>query len=84
MELIINGIKTNYQVFGEGKPFLILHGWNSNSDRWISVAEKISERAPGVQGGYSVIVPDFPGFEKSDALSEPWNTNKYIASIESF
>jgi len=26
-EIIINGKKVNYQVFGEGKPFLILHGW---------------------------------------------------------
>jgi pimeloyl-ACP methyl ester carboxylesterase len=78
MEIIINGAKTNYQVFGEGKPFLILHGWGSNSDRWVPVAEKISER------GFKVIVPDLPGFGKSDALLMPWNTNKYIDWIERF
>ena len=81
MEIIINGIKTNYQVFGEGKPFLILYGWGSNSDRWISIAEQISK---GVPGGppFKVIIPDLPGFGKSDALLMPWNTNKYINWVE--
>jgi pimeloyl-ACP methyl ester carboxylesterase len=78
MEITINGIKTNYQVFGEGKPFLILHGWGSNSDRWIAVAEEISKK------GFKVIVPDLPGFGKSDTLLVPWNTNKYISWIEQF
>lgn len=78
LEIIVNGIKTNYQVFGEGEPFLILHGWGSNSDRWIDVAEKISKK------GFKVIVPDLPGFGKSDALSLPWDTNKYIDWIEQF
>lgn len=79
LEVIINGIKTNYQVFGSGpSAFLILHGWGSNSDRWIPVAEKISEK------GFRVIVPDLPGFGKSDALLIPWNINKYIDWIERF
>jgi pimeloyl-ACP methyl ester carboxylesterase len=69
-------MKINYQVFGDGKPFLILHGWGSNSDRWVPVAEKIAEK------GFRVIVPDLPGFGKSDALSVPWNTNKYIDWLE--
>ena len=78
METIINGIKTNYQIFGEGKPFLILHGWGSNSERWAPIAEEISKKC------YKVVVPDLPGFGKSDALSTPWNTNQYINWIERF
>ncbi|MCX6720058.1 MAG: alpha/beta hydrolase, partial [Candidatus Staskawiczbacteria bacterium] len=78
MEIAINGFKINYQTFGEGKPFLFLHGWGSNSDRWVEVAEKIAQK------GYKVIVPDLPGFGKSDALPIPWNTNKYIDFIERF
>lgn len=76
MEITINGIKTNYQVFGEGKPFLILHGWGSNSDRWIQVAEKISEK------GYKVIVPDLPGFGQSQLPPTPWSINNYINWLE--
>ncbi len=77
-EITINGIKTNYQVFGEGKPFLILHGWGSNCERWADVAEIISKK------GYKVVVPDLPGFGKTDDLEAPWNTNKYINWIEQF
>lgn len=78
MEIIINGIKTNYKIFGEGKPFLILHGWGSNSERWQTIAEKISEK------GFKVIVPDLPGFGSSDIFSEPWNGNKYTTWLENF
>ena len=85
-EININGIKTNYKVFGpastslggEGKPFLILHGWGSNSDRWTPIAEEISKK------GFKVIVPDLPGFGKSTVLEIPWNTNKYIDWLENF
>ena len=34
--------------------------------------------------GFQVIVPDLPGFGKSDALGMPWNTNKYIDFLEGF
>ncbi len=78
MEIIINGIKINYQTFGEGTPFLILHGWGSNSERWQEVAELLSK------SGFKVIIPDLPGFGKSDALVIPWNTNKYVSFAEEF
>ncbi len=78
METTINGAKAYYQVFGSGKPFLILHGWGSNSDRWVPIAEQISKK------GFKVIVPDLPGFGKSDALLMPWNTNNYINWLELF
>ncbi|MCX6724350.1 MAG: alpha/beta hydrolase [Candidatus Staskawiczbacteria bacterium] len=77
MEIIINGLKTNYQVFGEGKPFLILHGWGSNSDRWVAVAEKIAEGAPA-GGSFKVIVPDLPGFGQSELPHVPWDVNNYV------
>lgn len=78
METIVNGLKINYLIFGEGTPFLILHGWGSNSERWKNVGEQFS------QNGYKVIIPDLPGFGKSDGLSEPWDTNKYVDFIEQF
>lgn len=103
MEIIINGIKTNYQVFGEGpsptnfglkenknvksvtgsklvgdKPFLILHGWGSNSERWQEVGEFLAEK------GLKVIIPDMPGFGKSDIPETPWNFNNYVSWAEKF
>lgn len=78
MEITINGIKTNYQTFGDGIPFLILHGWGSNSDRWVAVADQISQK------GFKVIIPDLPGFGKSDILPVAWNMNNYIKWLEEF
>jgi len=78
MEIVINGVKTHYQVLGDGKPFLILHGWGSDSQRWQTVAEEIAK------SGYKVYVPDLPGFGESDPLTEAWDGNKYIAWIEEF
>jgi pimeloyl-ACP methyl ester carboxylesterase len=62
----------------EKKTLLILHGWGSNSDRWVDVAEKISTKNPNLR----IIAPDLPGFGKSDALENPWNTNQYIEWID--
>lgn len=85
MEVTINGIKTNYQVFGEGTPFLILHGWGSNSERWLPEAEIISlGRRTGEAKKYKVIIPDLPGFGKSDKLARPWTTNDYVKWFEDF
>lgn len=78
MEIIVNGIKTNYQVFGEGKPFLILHGWGSSSNKWIKEAEIISEK------GFKVIIPDLPGFGESAQLERPWTVNDYVKWFEEF
>jgi pimeloyl-ACP methyl ester carboxylesterase len=78
MEVNINGVKTNYLSFGNGKPFIILHGWGSASDRWVIEAEKIAEK------GYRVIVPDLPGFGESDKLDTPWRVNDYLKWFEDF
>lgn len=85
MEIFVNGIKTNYLVFpaspaggGEGKPFIILHGWGSASDRWIKEAEIISDK------GFKVIIPDLPGFGQSDKLSKTWTDNDYVKWFEEF
>ncbi len=78
MEITVNDIKTRYQVFGEGDPLLILHGWGSNSDRWVVVAEKLAESK------YKVIVPDLPGFGESSPLTSAWTAGNYMAWVENF
>jgi len=78
MEVNINGVKTNYISMGQGTPFIILHGWNSGSDRWVVEAEKIAEK------GFQVIVPDLPGFGESSRLDTPWRVNDYLKWLEDF
>jgi len=90
MEKEINGVRSHYQIFvppgrdpasggsAGSSAFLILHGWGSNSDRWVAVAEEVSKK------GFKVIVPDLPGFGKSDMLATAWNMNNYIKRVEGF
>lgn len=78
MIIKIDGLKINYKTFGKGKPFLILHGWGSSIERWEKVAEAISKK------GYKVIVPDMPGFGKSDAPEVAWEINDYLKWLEKF
>ena len=78
MEIIINGVKTNYIAMGKGAPFIILHGWGSGSDKWIKEAEIISKQ------GYQVVVPDLPGFAESGKLTKPWTINDYVSWFEEF
>ena len=78
MELEVSGIKTKYLSFGRGKPFIILHGWGSGSDRWVLEAEIIAKQ------GYQVIVPDLPGFAESSKLNRPWTVNDYVKWLEDF
>ncbi len=84
MEVIVNGIKTNYLVYGEGKSFVILHGWNSASDRWLKEAEIISDLPAQAGKNCRVIIPDLPGFGKSDKLARPWTVNDYVSWFENF
>lgn len=78
MEIIINGLKTNYLVLGEGRPFLILHGWGSSSERWEKASELLSAN------NIKVIIPDLPGFGESDLPPDAWNLNNYCDFIEQF
>lgn len=77
-QIIINGLKINYRVFGEGRPMLILHGWKSNSERWQKTAELLA--AAGIQ----TIVPDLPGFAKSQEPLSAWSLDAYVQWLADF
>jgi len=58
--------------------FLILHGWGSRAEKWRAVGELLTKK------GYRVIIPDLPGFGKSDEPATPWNLDSYCDFIEEF
>jgi pimeloyl-ACP methyl ester carboxylesterase len=74
----IGNLTINYKTFGQGKPVLILHGWGVGSDSWVAVGESLAKN------NYRVIVPDMPGFGKSQAPDKPWEFDDYIRWIEQF
>ncbi len=77
-KVLVKNLEVNYAVFGQGKPFLILHGWGSKYDRWRSVGELLAEK------GFKIFIPDLPGFGKSQALTNPWSLDDYVEWIFEF
>ncbi len=76
--ILINGLRINYKIAGEGPALLILHGWGGSSDSWIKVQEILANQ------DYRVIVPDFPGFGRSITPREPWGIDDYTGFIFNF
>jgi len=70
-QILINNVKTNIKISGEGEPLLILHGWGGSSDSWIKTQAILSKN------GFKVIAPDLPGFGKSITPPIPWEVKDY-------
>ncbi len=74
----INGIDLYYKTAGEGKPFLILHGWGASSFSWMRVVDEMSGK------GFKLIIPDLPGFGKTEMPKNIWGVGEYADFIISF
>lgn len=70
-----NDLKIRYEIFGEGKPLLVLHGW-------MGCVETMSPIYNFFQKDRKVIVIDFPGQGgKSDILREAWGVPEYAELV---
>ncbi len=74
----LNQIEANYKTFGDGEAVLVLHGWGIGSDSWVEAAVLLA------QGGFRVIVPDMPGFGKSQVPERAWNVDDYVGWVKDF
>ena len=56
----VNGIGIEYQVTGQGRPVVLLHGFPDSGRLW-------RHQVPALAGaGFQVIVPDLRGYGRSD------------------
>ncbi len=77
MQITIDGLNINFQVYGSGKPLVVLHGWGDRSDTWYTFAQALSNQ-------YQVFLIDLPGFGGSDAPEVPWGVEEYSDVITKF
>jgi len=80
MQIVVDGILTNYQILGneKNKSILILHGWGRNLTDWLNVGQNLSDR-------YSVILLDLPGHGGTGLpLKQPYDTSNYADFAISF
>lgn len=78
MQVVVNGLLTNYQKTGTGKPVLLLHGWADSVQGWQAFMQKLSAQ------GYEVIACDLPGFGGTDAPPTAWDVTDYAKFVAAF
>lgn len=77
-EIRLDNLLIHYKIAGQGPAILILHGWGGSSDSWRKVQEILSKK------NYKVIVPDLPGFGKSETPPMAWTVKDYADFVNQF
>lgn len=70
MEIQVNGKKINYEVSGQGKPIVLLHGWLASLETMAPLARHLEKH-------FKVYSIDVIGFGKSELPDKPLNTNDF-------
>lgn len=71
----VNGIKICYEIHGEGKPVILIHGFGSSKDNWkLAQVGSLSEK-------FKVIIMDNRGAGKSDHLDEQYLMEMFADDI---
>lgn len=74
----IKGIKTEYEIFGNGDiPVLLLHGWGASFDTYRGVVSALSDRC-------RLYAVNFPGCGQSEVMPAPWDVDDYCDFVLSF
>lgn len=77
MIIDINGKNINYEVLGEGKDVLVLHGWGAEIGAVMPIVNCLKTR-------FRVWAIDFPGFGKSDMPDADWDVYSYADFVRDF
>lgn len=73
----MNGIDLYYEVYGEGKPLLLLHGWTQSSQFW-------AEYIPTYAKYYKVYALDLRGHGRTSQLTDDFTIKKTSEDILKF
>jgi pimeloyl-ACP methyl ester carboxylesterase len=78
MQVVVEGLLTNYQILGEGKEtLLILPGWKRSVNEWIPVAKSLANK-------YKVILLDLPGFGITAMPKSTFGVFEYADFVQKF
>lgn len=77
MEITIDNKKIYYEVEGEGKPLILLHGWLASSETMKPLQQHLSRN-------FKVYNVDIIGFGKSELPDKPMNTNDFGDFLANF
>ncbi len=74
----IMGLKTEYEIFGNGETqVLLLHGWGASFDTYRGIASALGDRC-------KLYAVNFPGCGNSETMAEPWDVDNYCDFVLEF
>ena len=76
MNINIDKVNIHYEILGEGKPLLILHGWGGCINSMYPLIEYYKK-------SHKVITLDFPSHGESSMI-ENWNVTDYMNNLYNF
>jgi Predicted hydrolases or acyltransferases (alpha/beta hydrolase superfamily) len=77
MNIVVDGIMTEYVAEGRGKLVLFLHGWGSNTGSFRGLYDELKKK-------YRVIGLNFPGFGGTGEPDAVWDLDRYIEFTAKF
>lgn len=80
MECIINGLSIYYEVYGEGRPFLMIHGFAPDHRLMSGCMEPVLRDMPG----YQRIYIDLPGMGRTKGADWIRNSDDMLRIVEEF
>lgn len=76
-DIVIDNLSLHYEVSGEGKPLVLMHGWGCDHTTVRSIAATASQ----FRKVYNL---DLPGFGKSGEPEDVWGVEEYTRFVEKF
>lgn len=70
MNVVVNGLMTNYQKVGRGKVVVCLPGWGDTITTFSKLVAELKEK-------YTVLALDLPGFGGTQAPAQAWSLEDY-------
>ncbi len=71
----IDGLTIASEVYGEGEPVLLLHGWGCRIENMQAVGERLASL------GYHIHIIDMPGFGRSTLPDTVWGVDEYARFV---
>jgi pimeloyl-ACP methyl ester carboxylesterase len=73
---VVDGLLTNYELSGQGKLVLLLHGWGDSSTGLRDLAAELAKQC-------QVLAVDLPGFGKTQMPETAWDLDNYAKFLNS-
>ncbi len=77
MNIVVQDLLTHYEVQGQGRSVLLLHGWGDNLQGLAVLRKQLAQN-------FQVISVDLPGFGTTQAPAEVWDLDNYASFTKAF